>query len=55
MVQVGVRPARMQRWQHGEKARVSHGHGLPDLEVKVAASLFITCAGSALQPRVMEV
>lgn len=24
---------------------VSHGRGLPDLEVKVAASLFITCAG----------
>ena len=46
MVQVG--PAGMQRWQHGEKARVSQCHGQPDLEVKVAASLVIPCARECL-------
>lgn len=35
----------MQRWSGGEKARVSHCRGLPDLEVKVAARLSIMCDG----------
>lgn len=35
----------MQRWRGGETARVSQCHGVPDLEVTVAASLFIVCAG----------
>ena len=44
-----VEPAGMQRWQHGEKARVSHSHGQPVLEVRVAASLIITCARECLR------
>lgn len=40
---MGMRPARMQRRRGGERARVSHRQGLPDLEVKVDARLSIVC------------
>lgn len=43
MVQAGVRPARMERWKAGEKVQISHSQGLPELEVKVTASLSIMC------------